>query len=353
MKTVSILTSYGGQLFDPEKPCQGYGTELAILETFSRLGADKEYNISIYISKPKGYQVNYNNINWRSNDDWEEDSNNNPPNIVIALRYLNTFLYYNIPRESKIIYYLHDPYYLPQFQGLMLPESLGKNVDPIIDQYVTVGYYQALERLQQWGLNMNKLTVIKNGITLEKDFDPMTTNRKPLSFVYCSCPTRGLWTLLEKWNKIKGYFPSATLTIYYTKTDETIQKFKPYENDKSINYVGKVDQKTLFTALKTTDYWLYWCNNFESCCTLAFEMAYYGPIAICNQTGGLKENVKEGLITCPPYAEEFWDHAIQFIQKLENDPGEKMRVRRAQFEYSKTQTWDHRIPQWIRLFEKL
>lgn len=349
MKTIAMLTSYGGQLFDPETACQGYGTELAVLETFSRLG--QHYNIDIYISKPPGYVVRHNNINWKSSQDWDKDCELKAPEYVIILRYLNTFLDYYIPPESKILFYAHDQYFLPQHQGLMLPNILGHNVSPLIYKYVTVGYYQALETLQHWGLDMKKLAVIKNGITIEPGFDPLLTDRKPMSFIYSSCPTRGLFILLQKWNRIKSLFPNATLKIFYKKTPDIIEKFKPYENDSSIEYIGKVDQATLFKEMKVSDYWLYPCTYYETCCTTAFEMAYYGPISITSSIGGLQENVKTCLLRSPPESEEFWDNAINFIQKLESNPEEKRMVRQAQFEYAQGQTWDSRISQWQELFE--
>ena len=228
MKRVALLTSYGGQLFNPENEIVGapgcYGVEMAVYETFRRLGTD--YDITIFISKPKGYEKKRWNVTWKSFQDWNEYSETmTSEDIIVALRYTNIFLDYYIPPAPKLMFYAHDPYLLPQWQGKHIGPNLMRNVEPLIDQWITVGHYQAVERLGPWGVDIKKTTVIKNGITLEDGFDALSQKRKPLSFVYCSCPTRGLWTLLEKWNTIKQRFPDATLTIYYKKTPETIEKF--------------------------------------------------------------------------------------------------------------------------------
>jgi glycosyltransferase involved in cell wall biosynthesis len=347
MKRVAILTSYGGQIFDPVKGMDGYGSELAVYEVMRRLS--KFHDISIFISKPKGFEIKRWGITWRSSADWDDF---NPPDVIIILRYMNIFLDYYLPPQSKIMMWFHDDYPLPQWNGIYINPNLMRNVEPFVDQWIAVGTSQILERLSPgWGINMDKTTVIKNGITLEKDFDSLTSKRKPLSFVYSSCPNRGLWNLLSKWNKIKAKFPEATLTIFYKKTDETNKKFEPYENDPSINYVGKVEQKVLFEKLKETDYWLYPTKFFETCCTTAIEMAYYGPITITSTVGALKENVKEKKIHHDPYSDEFIDEALEYIESLENDSKKKQEVRRLQFEWAKEQTWDHRIPQWQKLLE--
>jgi len=347
MKRIAILTSYGGQLFDPTDQIRGYGTELSVFEVSKRLS--KFYDLSIFVSKEKGFELKRWGITWKSSADWEEYAKN-PPDCIIALRYMNIFLDYYLPKESKIMMWFHDDYPLPQWNGLYLSPNLMKNIEPLVDQWIAVGTSQIEERLSpHWGIHMDKTTVIKNGITLEDGYNPLTSKRKKLSFVYQSCPNRGLWNLLEKWSKIKSRFPEATLTIYYKKTDETKEKFKPYENDTSIDYVGKVDQKTLFKKLKETDYWLYPTKFFETCCNTALENAYYGPIMITSAVGALKENVKEKKIYHDPYSDEFMDEALNYIESLEGNSEKKMTVRQKQFEWAKEQTWDNRIEKWRKL----
>jgi hypothetical protein len=358
MKRIAWLTSYGGQLFNPENNIDEspncFGSELALVEVGRRLG--RFANIDVFISKPAGYSFEKWNINWKSSEDWDKYLSATPPHIIVVCRYMNIFIDYYLPPTAKIMVWAHDPYYLPQHMGQYLEGALMKNVEPFIDHWITVGKYQMEERLMpNYKLDSPKYTAIRNGITLETGYNPMTLVRKPLSFVWCSCPTRGLWTFLEQWKTIKTIFPAATLTIYYTKSEESKKKFQPYEGDTSIDYVGKVSQSILFEKLKTTDYWLYWCNNFESCCTTAMEMAYYGPIAITNAVGGLKENVvTDGLIRAcsDPYnVDLFYNMAIHFISRLENNPSEKMRIRQQQFDWSLGQTWDARLPQWREILE--
>lgn len=348
MKTIAFLTSYGGQLFNPESSIDSmpgvFGSELALFETCRRLSIF--YNIVVFISKPSGYIFDKWNIKWKSSFDW--DKFDIIPEYVVICRYMNIFLDYTINPKSKILVWAHDPYFLPQWNGTYINDALMKNVEPFIYRWICVGDAQFKEKLApRYNLELNKYTVIRNGITLESY---IPKERKPLSFVWCSCPTRGLWFLLDKWNLIKQHFPTATLTIYYTKSQESIQQFQKYAWDTSINYVGKVSQQILFDKLKETEYWLY-CSSFESCCTTAIEMAYYGPIAITAPQGGLKENVvTEGLIW-EENLDKWYDKAIQLIHKLEDDPNLKAEFRKKQYDWSLQQTWDHRIPLWNEIFK--
>ena len=246
----------------------------------------------------------------------------------------------------------------PQWNGTWIDDALIKNVEPFVDHWITVGDAQMREKLSpRYGIEMvrdgkPRYTAIRNGITLEPDFTPIATQRDKYSFVYCSCPTRGLWKLLEKWSLIKQKLPEATLSIYYNKTDETAKQFEPYANDPSITYVGKVNQATLFEKLKRTEYWVYFCN-YESCCTTAIEMAYYGTIAICNPAGGLAENVcTEGLIR-EDDPDVWYDKALDMIVKLENSPEYMTSIRQQQFDWTVNQTWDNRIPQWRNMLESI
>lgn len=356
MKTIAYLVSYGAQLFNPEKNLDEsfgvFGSELALLETASRLG--KFANIDVFIYKDSGYFLNKWNINWRSAQDWDTYLETTTPDVIMVVRYINIFIDYYLPPKSKIMVWLHDPYCLLHHQnGMQLPPTMVKNIEPLVDQWLCVGKYQWSEKIQPlYNLKNDKVTVIRNGITLEKGFNPMVTVRKPLSFVWCSCPTRGLWPFLERWSAIRKVFPLATLTIYYTKSEESAQKFKPYESDKSINYVGKVPQSVLFNTLKNTDYWLYWCGYYESCCTTIMEAAYYGAIPITNRVGGLKENLETPcLIDCDPYeCDRFYNMAIHLISQLEANPTKKLQLRQQYYDWSLKQTWDERLPEWKKVF---
>lgn len=370
MKTIAFLTSYGGQLFNPETEADSiagaFGSELALYETCKRLGI--YYNISVFIHKPKGYFFNRWNVNWRSSFDWETFD---APDIVIVCRYMNIFLDYNLDKKSKIFVWAHDPCFIAHWNGTQIGDYLVKNVEPFVHKWINVGEAQFVEKLApRYKLSLYKggdmvgsgnyvdskttqeksYCVIRNGITLEPNFNPIELPRQPMSFVWCSCPTRGLWFLLEKWSMIKTHFPTATLTIYYTKSQESAERFRKYENDKSITYIGKVSQKVLFEKLKNTEYWLY-CSSFESCCTTAIEMAYYGPIAIAAPQGGLRENVvTEGLIE-ETNVDIWYEKAMSLIHKLEDSPSLKREFRQKQFDWALEQTWDHRIPLWREILE--
>ena len=86
-------------------------------------------------------------------------------------------------------------------------------------------------------------------------------------FIYSSCPTRGLDTLLYLWPFIRQHFSNAQLDIFYGfenfKSPEQIEfknKMMAIINDlknQGVVYHGRVGQKELGGYWKRADIWLY------------------------------------------------------------------------------------------------
>jgi glycosyltransferase involved in cell wall biosynthesis len=346
MSSIWVVTFYAGQIIEPEdfesKPV--FGSELALLEIFSRVG--KTNNVSVFIQKPPGYQVEKNNITWRSEADFNSliTKGEKPDHIVIS-RYISAMCELLMPPESQIWLWCHDITPHHAYQGKSLRPDFCKNMQKRLSGVVAVGDSQIDEIIiPQYDLPKRLFKTIKNGITLEPNYNPIEQDRCSMSFVYCSGTQRGLWNLLKLWPTILNKWHWATLQIFHSLSEEDMKKIKEM-NLPRVHPMGRVNQSTLFKKLKVIDYWVYPCVFFETCCTTAIEMQYYGPVCISNKLGALKENNNGILLENDTFGEQ----VISTIERLESNPEEKMEIRRRQYEWAKEQTWDKRAEDWNNL----
>jgi hypothetical protein len=342
---VWVVTHYAGQLIEPEniEGSKGvFGSELALLEVFKRVS----FKVTVFISKPSGYHFEKYGITWKSDEDWNHLIKNPPKHIVIS-RYIGSMCDYYMPTSCKIWLWVHDTIPHPAYQGIQLTPSFCRNMSKRLSGIVTVGDSQKDEIIiPNFKLNKELFTTIKNGITLIKDFK-LNKERCPMSFVYASGPDRGLWDLLKMWPAILNKWHWATLQIFHGLSDEEIKRI----NDMRLPRVypmGRATQTELFKKLQVIDYWLYPCTFFETCCTTAIEMQYFGPICISTKLGALKENNKGLLIDNETFQNDVMDH----LEYLEQHPEQKTIIRERQHEWAKQQSWDARAQQWNELLQK-
>lgn len=339
-----VVTSYAGQIMEPEdfesKPV--FGSELALLEIFKRLGSLN--NVTVFITKPPGYEIKQHNITWRSEADYNKliIEGQKPDHIVIS-RYISAMCDLIMPVESKIWLWCHDITPHHAYKGKSLKPDFCKNMQRRLSGVITVGDSQREEIIiPQYNLNRSLFKTIKNGITVEPDYDPLVGDRCSMSFIYCSGSYRGLWNLLKLWPSILKKWHWATLQIFHSLKEEDMKKIKDM-NLPRVHPMGRVNQATLFKKMKVIDYWIYPCIFFETCCNTAIEMQYYGPICITNKLGALKENNKGILLD----NEKFGEKVLETIERLESNPKEKEAVRRKQYEWAKEQTWENRVDEWL------
>ena len=249
-----------------------------------------------------------------------------------------------MPTSSKIWLWVHDTTPHPAYQGKQLNPTFSRNIQRRLAGIVTVGDSQRDEIIiPKYKLEPSLFTTIKNGITpTEFEFG----DRAPMSFIYCSGPDRGLWNLLKMWPAILNKWHYATLQIFHGLSEEHNKRIKDMRLPR-VYPMGRVNQATLFKKMKIIDYWLYPCTFFETCCTTAIEVGYYGPICISTKLGALKENNKGILID----NERFGEDVLEKLEYLESHPEEKESIRMRQHEWAKEQTWDKRVDEWSELLQ--
>lgn len=358
MTKIYFITSYAGQLLHPETfHEQCYGSEFALVEIASRLG--KDYDVIVFSETPRGYNKHIMNVTWRSSQDYQEVIESSTPDIIIISRYINTFLDYFIPDGPKVYVWLHDLVPHMQHHTGMIPIGYMGCVIPRVTKWIPVGNQMVVEKslggnvhLSKYGITPKMCYTIKNGITIEKGWDPLKHKKNRHSFIYSSWAEKGLWNLLDNWEGVLKIMPDAVLNVYYSHTEDEQKRFREYKAryGDSIVHHGRVEQKSLFEAMKKTEYWLF-PNEFpETCCTTAMEMAYYGVIQITNSRGALKENVCGCMINRDECDETFWRTALDVLETCRDDDHLREIIIKKQFEWSKEQTWDVRAERWKNLF---
>lgn len=345
MTSIWVVTFYAGQIMEPtdfeSKPV--FGSELALLEIFSRLGL--KHNVTVFIQKPPGYEVNTHNITWKSEADFNKLISGQAPDHIVISRYISAMCELYMPKTSKIWLWCHDITPHHAYQGRSLRPDFCKNMQRRLSGVITVGDSQRDEIIiPRYNLDLKLFNTIKNGITVEPNYNPLTQDRCSMSFIYCSGSYRGLWNLLKLWPAILNKWHWATLQIFHSLSEEDMKKIQMSKLPR-VYPMGRVNQATLFKKMKVIDYWLYPCNFFETCCSTAIEMQYYGPVCITNKLGALKENNKGILLDDENIGKEI----ISTIERLESNPEEKEAVRKRQYEWAKEQTWDKRADDWNKI----
>lgn len=347
--TVCFVLSFSGNInpFNIFQKDGLYGSEYAVYETAKRLVND--YNVYITINQPSGVYIRHDGINYLSECDFNEWSFFTKPKHVVIVRYLSPFFRLNLKYVSNIYYWVHD--ILPLFHDpfINIPMETINLTNRLCKRYISVGS-QCIDNFYKpkWGMDKEKFTVIKNGINLEKDWTfekVLSSPRISLSFVWSSSEGKGVWNLLNFWPKILEKFPTATLHLCYGFDNPKIQEFiKDYSS--IINH-GKMLQSDLFNLYKTIDYWFFPNKDQETCGTSCFETAYYGPLQITNTNGPLVENVSGCKILMNDF---FYEIVLQGIQFFEENPFEKEKIRKRQYDFAIQNSWDSRIVTWKNLF---
>lgn len=349
-ETVCFMLSFSGSNIDPYKIFENdslYGAEYAVYETAYRLTAD--YNVYITLNQPSGLYIRHREINWMSECDFYRWSELVQPDHLVVVRHTSPFVRTNLKHVRNVYMWLHD--LLPLFVDpiINIPMEIVNCTNRICKNYISVGNQAITDYyVPKWRMDNDLFVVIKNGITLEREWSlqkVLASTRVKKSFVFSSSEGKGLWNLLNYWPTILKMWPDATLHIAYKYDNPKI--FERINNDPSIHYYGKLKQHDLFGLYKQVEYWFFPNADHETCCTTAFETAYYGPIQITNTNGALVENVSGCKI---PDGPQFYSVALDGLQFLEENPSIKESIRTRQYNFSLNHTWDHRIPLWKEMF---
>ena len=336
--------------FGPDSIQQGIGgSEEAVIylgRELSKLG----WNVHVYCPCTRtGLQ---DGITWHNY--WEYDPNAQC-DIFIAWR--QPSLIDKAPIKSSKFVWLHDVADPKQWD-----EDIIEKTERII----------VLSKFHRGNLSFiedeKKFLISSNGI-IPEHFQGGA--KSPFSFIYASCPSRGLECVLDNWIDIKTEFPLAVLHVYYGFDGAGFRDTKFFKDMKerllrkmadlkkySVIYHGKVGHLELADAFLNASYWLYPCFGFpEISCITAMKAQAAGCWPITTDLAALDETVQYGdkmhvekfipFVISPQQSKEWTDKVLERVKSGTSTREEMSAWAKDKF------SWENVAKQWNLIFTGL
>ena len=297
-----------------------------------------EYGFHVVICCDTNDRVLVKGVEYITIEDYEPFLSSYIVDVLIIERYTRAIRdYINI---GKIILWFQDMDPMNMFQM----NNLIQHIVPLTDFHAN--YLR--EKIIPNHLH-DMLTPIGNAIIPErfqKDIEIV-----PLRFIYSSCPTRGLQTLLPVFKKIKEIYSEAELYIYsdfntnYAKKKvNTTSLLNQIDEIEGVYNMGRVSQDILSEEMLKADYWLYPTAFEETYCITALEAQAARCICLYTNIGSLPEVIgKRGLIVNTE------SEVLSVIEKLEENKEKKELLRNEAREWAMNQSYEKRAKEWIKL----
>ena len=124
-------------------------------------------------------------------------------------------------------------------------------------------------------------------------------------FIYSSCPTRGLATVVKEWPAIVERYPAAELWLYCDFQNDYVRQQIPHlaqflmeiERLPNVRLVGRVPEEQFMEECKKANIWYYPTDFKETFCITAVQMMQSGVIPLFRATGALPSLIEDaGLV---------------------------------------------------------
>lgn len=235
----------------------------------------------------------------------------------------------------------------------------------LIDAFVFVSHWQYEKFKKMFDIPSHKSVVIQNA-TRKFPIHDKPKNDK-LKLIYTSMPYRGLDTLIDVVQQINRsdieldiYSSTIIYGSHYDKSMKNVYKgiFDQARNVQNAYLKGYASNDEIRTALQQSHIMLYPCIFEETSCMSAIEALSAGCKVLCNNLGALPE-------TCGTWADIITfdtdkQIAIKRFKKLLNQSIDtywtdevQTKLKEQTIYYSKYWSWDHRINQWNKLFDRV
>ncbi len=296
-------------------------------------------NFQIFVGGSVGEET-INNIKFVNFDNLQNIIKNTPFHTVIVSRYIA--FYEMFPETSFYQSFIsaHDTTLFDYGCNMDVSTILDKWNNKIKGCICRTKWHKNLFT-QQYPQIKNKLSIINNGITINKFiYKPIKFSNR---FIYTSCAERGLERLLELWPQIVEELPDAELFIasynkfpqndFETKLDSIIKK---YDN---IKHVGSLNKDELYCLMASSEFWLYPTNFTETSCITSMEMLMSEVICIYYPIAGLVDTL--GDYGIPIQQGEEISTILNLSTKIKNNIKQKGK------KYALTCSWDNRAINWF------
>jgi glycosyltransferase involved in cell wall biosynthesis len=247
---------------------------------------------------------------------------------------------------------------------------LGKERDlgPVVesvDSYLCLSHWHKEFVHTYHNIPLEKIKITSNGIDPTRYLED--SPRNPYQIFYSSSPDRGLDTLLymgefiakyvplrivvaygfENWEKAAARRADPEEALYLARVKEALKK--PY-----VQYLGRVDQKTLAKVQLESSGWFYPTRFYETFCITALEAGFSRNPILTSKHAGLTSTVKDGgiLIEGDAYKKEYRQQFIEEALKLLTDKNYHEEWSYKAYERMRGFIWAAVALQWHRMFEQ-
>jgi glycosyltransferase involved in cell wall biosynthesis len=253
--------------------------------------------------------------------------------VMVVSRYVEYFVDFDARAlADRTFVWVHDNHVVGFYQNMPMKDDgrgLVRNLDlAAIDAFVALSPWHARCLADLYGPGVAaKIRVVPNCYD-EAAFAGLDTGEEvkvPLSFVWVSCPDRGLADVVRHFPALVERFPGATLHVYRKAMPELERGAHP-----AITFHGFAPNDVVIAAMARADYWLYPTDFKESSCISALEAQRAGCVCIATRVAALATTLgPDTLFVGPEGGPEGgrWTQVLERIARCEADPEMKARVR--------------------------
>jgi GR25 family glycosyltransferase involved in LPS biosynthesis/glycosyltransferase involved in cell wall biosynthesis len=303
-----------------------------------------------YLTKffPKNYEIfvtgeveeeNIDNVHYVNSYNLENLLKNTNFHTIVISRYAGFFDMYPYSKSFQNFIWVHDTVinsYGSSLNDVGILQKWESRINGIV--CLTQWHKEHLEHL--YPSIRGKTHVINNGIKSEMFTFPFV--KKPNSFIYTSCPERGLKRLLELWPSILEKFPDAELNISsyvdFPRHDGEREIQKTIDSLTNVKYLGKLGPEQLYEIMSKSEYWLYPTDWPETSCITSLEMLRSEVVCIYYPIAGLTWTMSDFGIKIERGQE--LDTILNLSQEKKQELRENGRV------YAETCSWKNRASMW-------
>ncbi|MBL4898346.1 MAG: glycosyltransferase [Colwellia sp.] len=204
----------------------------------------------------------------------------------------------------------------------------------------------------------------KQTVTFMNAKSGTSDNVCPVKFIYSSCPTRGLDTVVELWPEICKVFPNIELHLYCDFDNSYVAAQTETDIPKLMNAInffpniknhGRIPQVELRQIMLDSDIWFYPTDFNETYCVTALEMQASGVLCIHSNVAALQNTVgTRGCIIKPPNIEtKAFDITTDELENKVFDMDELLGGHVVATEEQIKETYDARVVSIIDMMTKI
>jgi glycosyltransferase involved in cell wall biosynthesis/tetratricopeptide (TPR) repeat protein len=252
--------------------------------------------------------------------------------------------------------------------------SSDKNTDmkqSIVSKYHCLSDWHIDFFKNHHGVKEEKMALTANGVRSELYAEVDSVQKKNKIF-YSSSPDRGLIHLLRMWPRLREEIPDLELAVAYgflnwesavkNRNDQNemreLQEIKDLMQQEGINYLDRVDKKTLARHQMESKAWLYPTHFSETFCITAVEAGMAKNAIVTSPYAGITTTLGNSpiYITGPdevpehawPRTQEFQEKFIAEAVKVLKDDSYREECAERVYQKVKHYTWENVAEMWMK-----